>query len=208
MRVGETRWRTLGLRGGLGRRWRRARHGVTCHVRFTPSLLLPLHHPLSSYSCSCSCSHVSRARAKVHVCSVKYTLLAPPPSSSPNKLTRAALIRQTLRTVSVVCMCVCVHARARVVSAKSTLGSRQVLGKILADAQLSSWLMNEQASSVTVGIWDRSRVIRGKGDHARFTRSRFPILHDGCIVNGWIYRYPRFASEFSFFYLSPTVTKE
>ena len=74
-------------------------------------------------------------------------------------------------------MYVYVHARARVVSAKSTLGSRQVLGKILADAQLSSWLMNEQASSVTVGIWDRSRVIRGKGDHARFTRSRFPILH-------------------------------
>lgn len=100
-----------------------------------------------------------------------------------------------------MCVCVCVHARARVVSAKSTLGSRQVLGKILADAQLSSWLMNEQASSVTVGIWDRSRVIRGKGDHARFTRSRFPILHDGCIVNGWIYRYPRFASEFSFLFI-------
>lgn len=53
-----------------------------------------------------------------------------------------------------MCVCVCVS----VVSAKSTLGSRQVLGKILADAQLSSWLMNEQASSVTVGIWDRSRV--------------------------------------------------
>lgn len=68
-------------------------------------------------------------------------------------------------------MCVCVS----VVSAKSTLGSRQVLGKILADAQLSSWLMNEQASSVTVGIWDRSRVT----PRSRFNSpSRFPIFHD------------------------------
>lgn len=79
-----------------------------------------------------------------------------------------------------VCVCMCV----RVVSAKSTLGSRQVLGKILADAQLSSWLMNEQASSVTAGIWDRSRVTRGKGDHARFTDrvSQFSTM------DGWMHR--------------------
>lgn len=191
-RVGETLANAWAERRWLGKKVEasQARRDMSCTP--PPLPLLPLRHPLSSYSCllSCFCSHVSHARCMCEIRTrVKYTpfSLLPPPAP-PNKLTRAALIRQTLRYRGV---CVC----ERVVSAKSTLGSRQVLGKILADAQLSSWLMNEQASSVTAGIWDRSRVT----PRSRFnSRSRFPIFHDdgsSSMDGSLVYPHPRSAFQ-------------